>query len=202
VFPSGALSKLATLPSRSQARAGVFSTVLLLSRIPFIRARKMTAKKGKTDRALGPQVIRNAKARRDYLVEHTFEAGIALTGTEVKSIRAGKAQLSESFCRFSKGELFVYGLHIDEYAFGNINNHIPRRERKLLLKKSELRKIERALEAGGKSAVPIKMYFKQALIKLEIGLCVGKKLFDKREDLKKKAQMRDVDREMKSFRLR
>lgn len=149
-----------------------------------------------------PQDIRNSKVHRDYEVEHTYEAGIVLTGTEVKSIRAGKAQISEGFCRFNKGDLYIYGLHIDEYAFGNINNHVPRRERKLLLKRSELRKIARLLEAGGKTAIPTRMYFKEALIKVEVGICTGKKLFDKREDLKKKAQMRDIDRVMKSVRVR
>ena len=149
-----------------------------------------------------PQAIRNAKVHRDYTVEDTFEAGIVLTGTEVKSIRAGKAQLSEGFCRFHKGEFFVNGIHIDEYAFGNINNHVQRRERKLLLRRSELRKIEKLMDAGNKAAIPMRMYFKEALIKVEIGICVGKKLFDKREDLKKKAVMRDMDREMKSYRTR
>ena len=147
-----------------------------------------------------PQDIRNSKVRRDYFVEDTYEAGIVLTGTEVKSIRAGKASVSEGFCRFSKGELFIYGLHIDEYAFGNINNHIPRRERKLLLKRSELRRVERLMEAGGKTVIPLRMYFKGSLIKVELGICVGKKLFDKRDDLKKKAMMRDIDRDMKSYR--
>ncbi len=149
-----------------------------------------------------PQDIRNAKARRDYAVEQTYEAGIVLTGTEVKSIRAGKAQLADGFCRFRKGELYVYGLHIDEYAFGNINNHLPRRERKLLLKRSELRKLERAVDTGGKALVPLRLYFKEALIKAEIGVCVGKKLFDKRDDLKKKAELRDIERVMKSIRVR
>ena len=162
----------------------------------------MAAKSRKGVKSGKPQDIRNAKVHRDYTVEDTYEAGIVLTGTEVKSIRAGKAQLSEGFCRFNKGEFFIYGLYIDEYAFGNINNHIPRRERKLLLKKSEMKKIERALEAGGKTAIPTRMYFKEALIKVEVGICVGKKLFDKREDLKKKAQMREIDRVMKSVRVR
>lgn len=161
------------------------------------------AGKGKNGRKGGvPPEIRNAKVYRDYTVEAKFEAGIVLTGTEVKSVRAGKAQLSEGFCRFHKGELYLYGLYIDEYAFGNINNHIPRRDRKLLLKRSELRKIEHQLEAGGKAAIPTRIYFKEALIKVEIGICTGKKLFDKREDLKKKAQMRDIDRELKSYRTR
>ncbi len=144
--------------------------------------------------------VRNAKARRDYLVEDEFEAGIVLTGTEVKSIRAGMAQLADGHCRFHKNELFIYGLHIDEYAFGNMNNHIPRRERKLLMKRREITRLQRAVEAGGKTLIPLRLYFKEALVKVEIGLCVGKKLFDKREDLKKRAIMRDVDQEMKQYR--
>ena len=162
----------------------------------------MAAKGSKNQKWTPPQEIRNAKVHRDYFVEDRYEAGIALTGTEVKSIRAGKAQLSEGFCRFHKGQFYLYGLHVDEYAFGNINNHVPRRERKLLLKRSELRKIEKELDAGGKTAIPTRMYFKDALIKVEVGICTGKKLFDKREDLKKKAQMRDIDRELKSYRTR
>ncbi len=158
----------------------------------------MSAKK--TSKPGLPRDIRNAKVFRDYFVEEKYEAGIVLTGTEVKSIRAGKASLTEGFCRFVKDQLFIYGLHIDEYAFGSMNNHIPRRERKLLLKKRELRKLQRAVESGGKAIIPIRMYFKEALIKVEIGLCVGKKLFDKRDDLKKKAVMRDVDRYMKDSR--
>ena len=147
-----------------------------------------------------PSVIRNSKVLRDYFVEDTFEAGIVLTGTEVKSLRAGKASVNEGFCRFVKKDLFIYGLHIDEYAWGTSNNHIPRRERKLLLHKHELRKLKKLTEAGGKSIIPTKLYFKEALIKVEIGVCTGKKLFDKREDLKKKAVMRDIDRAMKPDR--
>ncbi len=162
----------------------------------------MAGRNKKSGKDSTPQDIRNSKVRRDYEVETTFEAGIVLSGTEVKSIRAGKAQISDGFCRFHKGEFFIYGIHIDEYAFGNINNHVVRRERKLLLKKSELKKIERALEAGGKAAIPTRVYFKEALIKVEVGICTGKKLFDKREDLKKKAQMLDIDRTMKAFRVR
>lgn len=160
----------------------------------------MAAKKNKYT---GPSEVRNAKARRDYLVEETYEAGIVLTGTEVKSVRGGHAQISDGFCRFSNsGELFIQGLHIDEYAFGTMNNHIPRRERKLLLKGRELVKLRRAVEAGGKALVPLRMYFKEALIKVEVGLCVGKKLFDKRDDLKKKAVMRDEEQSLKSYRFR
>lgn len=144
-----------------------------------------------------PKEIRNAKARRDYFVEDIFEAGIILTGTEVKSLRAGKASLNESFCRFVKSDLLIYGFHIDEYAWGSMNNHIPRRERKLLLHRHELRKLKKQVESGGKTIVPLRLYFKEALVKIEIAVGVGKKLFDKRHDLKKKAVMRDDDRSFK-----
>ena len=144
-----------------------------------------------------PKEIRNAKAKRDYFVEDIFEAGIILTGTEVKSLRVGKASLNESFCRFVKSDLFIYGFHIDEYAWGSMNNHIPRRERKLLLHRHELRKLKKQVESGGKTIVPLRLYFKESLVKIEISICVGKKLFDKRDDLKKKAVMRDDDRSFK-----
>ncbi len=144
-----------------------------------------------------PKEIRNAKAKRDYFVEDIFEAGIILTGTEVKSLRAGKASLNESFCRFVKSDLSIHGFHIDEYAWGSMNNHIPRRERKLLLHRHELRKLKKQVESGGKTIVPLRLYFKEALVKIEIAVCVGKKLFDKRDDLKKKAVMRDDDRSFK-----
>ena len=144
-----------------------------------------------------PKEIRNARAKRDNFVEDIFEAGIILTGTEVKSLRAGKASLNESFCRFVKSDLLIYGFHIDEYAWGSMNNHIPRRERKLLLHRHELRKLKKQVESGGKTIVPLRLYFKEALVKIEIAVCVGKKLFDKRDDLKKKAVMRDDDRSFK-----
>lgn len=147
-----------------------------------------------------PKEIRNAKAGRDYFVEDVFEAGIVLTGTEVKSLRAGKASLNEGFCRFVKSDLFLFGFHIDEYAWGSMNNHIPRRERKLLLHRHELRKLKKQVESGGKTIVPLRLYFKDALVKIEIAVCIGKKLFDKREDLKKKAVMRDDDRSFKYTR--
>lgn len=154
----------------------------------------------KQNKSNTPSEIRNAKALRDYTIEDRFEAGIVLTGTEVKSLRAAKASLNEGFCRFVKNDLFLYGLSIEEYAWGTMNNHIPRRERKLLLHKHELRKLKKEMEAGGRSIVPIRMYFKEALVKVEIGVGIGKKLFDKREDLKKKAIMRDEDRSMKGGR--
>lgn len=144
--------------------------------------------------------IRNAKAGRDYEIGERYEAGIVLTGTEVKSIRAGKAQLADAFGRIDRGEIYLHNLHIAEYDFGNINNHLPKRPRKLLLKAREIRKIQREIEAGGKALVPLRLYFKQALVKVELALGVGKKNYDKREDLKKRAVDREVDRAMQQRR--
>lgn len=144
--------------------------------------------------------IRNAKVLRDYFVDERFEAGIQLRGTEVKSIRAGRAQINDAFGRVEKGELWLHGAHIEQYAFGNIYNHDAKRIRKLLLHRHQLRKIQQALEAGGRALVPLRMYFKDALVKVEVALCTGKKLFDKRETLKKKVEMRDVEKALKYHR--
>ncbi len=144
--------------------------------------------------------IRNSKALRDYFVDERFEAGIQLRGTEVKSIRGGRAQINDAFGRVEKGELWLHGAHIEQYAFGNIHNHDAKRIRKLLLHKHQLRKIQLALEAGGRALVPLRMYFKEALVKVEVALCTGKKLFDKRETLKRKVVERDIDKAMKSYR--
>ena len=141
--------------------------------------------------------VRNAKALRDYFVDERFEAGIALKGTEVKSIRAGKAQISDAFGRVERGEVWLHNMHIDQYAFGNINNHDARRTRKLLLHDHQIRKIAQALNAGGSALVPLRMYFKGALVKVEVALATGKKLFDKRETLKKQAVTRDLDKSLK-----
>lgn len=144
--------------------------------------------------------VRNAKALRDYFVETRFEAGIALKGTEVKSIRAGRAQINDSFGRLKQGELWLVNAHIDEYRFGSYSNHEPKRTRKLLLKKSELRKIDQALNQAGRSLIPLRMYFKEALVKVEVAICTGKKLYDKRDDLKKKIVDRELDRAVKARR--
>jgi SsrA-binding protein len=144
--------------------------------------------------------IRNSKALRDFFVNERFEAGIQLKGTEVKSIRGGRAQISDAFGRVEKGELWLHGAHIEQYAFGNIYNHDAKRIRKLLLHKHHVRKIEQALATGGRALIPLRMYFKDALVKVEVGLCTGKKLFDKRETLKKKVEMRDVEKAMKAYR--
>lgn len=157
----------------------------------------MAAKKKDPDRYTE---VRNAKALRDYFVDERFEAGIALKGTEVKSIRAGRAQINDAFGRFDKGELWLVNAHIELYAFGNTNNHDARRTRKLLLHRHQIRKIAQALEAGGRALVPLRMYFKDALVKVEVALCTGKKLFDKRDTLKKKAQDREIEKALKHRR--
>ena len=145
--------------------------------------------------------IRNSKALRDYTVDERFEAGIQLRGTEVKSIRAGKAQINDAFARVEKGEVWLYNAHIEQYAFGNINNHDAKRIRKLLLHRRHIEKIRTALDAGGgRALIPLRMYFKEALVKVELALCTGKKLYDRREDLKKRAQLREVDQALKQRR--
>lgn len=138
--------------------------------------------------------LRNAKAGRDFSLGERYEAGLVLRGTEVKSIRAGKAQLADAFGRIEKGEAYLYNLHIAEYEFGNLNNHLPKRARKLLLKRREIEKIREAIEAGGKALVPVRIYFKGALVKVELAIGTGKKDYDKREDLKKRDSMREVER--------
>lgn len=156
----------------------------------------MAAAKSKKD-AKRYTEIRNSKALRDYTVEERFEAGIKLHGTEVKAIRSGRAQINDSFGRFEKGDLWLFNAHIDEYAFGSYNNHDTRRTRKLLLHKHEIRKIAQALQVGGMALVPLRMYFKEALVKVEVALCVGKKLHDKRDDLKQRVVAMEMKQALK-----
>ena len=144
--------------------------------------------------------VRNSKALRDYSVDERFEAGIQLRGTEVKSIRAGKAQINDAFARVEKGELWLFNAHIEQYAFGNIHNHDAKRIRKLLLHRRHIDKIQRALESEGRALVPLRMYFKNALVKVEVALGTGKKIFDRREDLKKKVVQREVSQALKQRR--
>jgi SsrA-binding protein len=145
--------------------------------------------------------IRNAKALRDYSVDEKFEAGIQLRGTEVKSIRAARAQINDAFGRIEKGEAWLYNAHIEQYAFGSIYNHDAKRIRKLLLHRRHIMKIKAALDTGaGRAFVPLRMYFKEALVKVEMALCTGKKLHDRREDLKKRAAVREVDQALKARR--
>lgn len=145
--------------------------------------------------------ILNKRARFDYEIIETYTAGIVLVGTEIKSIRLGKANITESFCEFNpKNELFAINTYIEEYAFGNQFNHKARSERKLLLNKRELKSLARSVQAKGLTIVPLKMFTNEkGLAKLQIGLCRGKKNYDKRESLKEQDTKRDLDRLKKSF---
>ncbi|WP_438482252.1 SsrA-binding protein SmpB [Oleiharenicola lentus] len=130
--------------------------------------------------------LRNPKALRDFFVHDKFEAGIKLAGTEVKSIRAGKAQITDAFARLEKGGVWLYGAYVEEYSHGGLSQHAPRRVRQLLLNANEIRKLQQQVETGGRSIVALRMYFKQALVKVEIATATGKKQFDKRADIKKR----------------
>lgn len=141
--------------------------------------------------------VRNSRARRDYFIEETLEAGIVLNGTEVKSIRHGTVQINEAFVRIDRGVPILYHAHIAEYAFGVGSNHNPYRPRKLLMHQREIHKWEQAIQSGGRTIVPLRMYFKQGLVKVEIALCQGKKQYDKREDLKKAVDIRETQRMVK-----
>jgi SsrA-binding protein len=139
--------------------------------------------------------IKNKKASFEYFLLEVFSAGIVLTGTEIKSIRTGKASLKESYCAFSGDELFVRNMHISPYEYGTYDNHEPKRERKLLLTSRELKKLKSKLEEKGLTLVPTRLYINESgLAKLEIALAKGKKLYDKRDTLKKKDQQREIDR--------
>jgi len=144
--------------------------------------------------------MRNAKALRDFFVHDKFEAGVKLSGTEVKSIRAGKAQITDAFARIEKGEVWLYGAHIEEYSHGGISQHAPKRPRKLLLRASEIRKLSQEVETAGRQIVALRMYFKEALVKVEIATATGKKQFDKREDLKTREQNLEARRALHSRR--
>ena len=142
-------------------------------------------------------IANNKKAYHDYFIEETYEAGIALHGTEVKSLRMGKCSIKESFIRIENDEVYIYGMHISPYEKGNIFNKDPLRVKKLLLHKSEIRKLRGKIAEKGYTLVPLKVYFKNSLVKVEIGLARGKKLYDKRQDIAKKDQRREAEREFK-----
>ena len=142
-------------------------------------------------------IAKNKKAYHDYCIEDTYEAGIQLVGTEVNSLRMGRCSIKESFVHIEKGEVFVWGMHISPYEKGNIFNKDPLRVRKLLLHSYEIRKIEGKIREKGYTLVPLKVYFKGSLVKMEIGVAKGKKLYDKRQDIAKKDQRREAEREFK-----
>ena len=140
----------------------------------------------------------NRKAGHDYFIEERFEAGIELCGTEVKSIRAGKLNLKDSYCSVKDGELYVYGMHISPYEKGNIFNRDPIRPRRLLMHKREIMKLYGTVKQDGLALIPLSVYFKNARVKVEVGLCRGKKLYDKRETAAKRDASREMDRVMKT----
>ncbi len=142
-------------------------------------------------------IANNKKAFHDYFIEDKYEAGISLAGTEVKSLRMGKCSVKESFIRIENGELIIYGMHISPYEKGNIFNKDPLRPRKLLLHKYEINKIASKITGKGFTVVPLQVYFKGSLVKVEIALARGKKLYDKRQDIAKKDMRRESEREFK-----
>lgn len=145
----------------------------------------------------GKMIANNKKAYHDYFILDTYEAGIVLHGTEVKSLRMGKCSIKESFIRIENGEVFIYGMHISPYEKGNIFNKDPLRVRKLLLHKSEINKLIGKTKEKGITIMPLRVYFKGSLVKVEIGIAKGKKLYDKRQDIAKKDQQREAQRDFK-----
>lgn len=144
-------------------------------------------------------IAENRQARHEYFILESFEAGIELTGTEVKSIRQGSVNLKDSWCSIENGELFIKQMHISPYEKGNIYNRDPLRVRRLLMHKAEIHRLFGKIKQEGLTLVPLSLYFKDSRVKVQLGLCKGKKLYDKRDDMAKKSAQRDIDRAMKNF---
>lgn len=142
-------------------------------------------------------IAQNKKAYHDYFVEESFEAGIELAGTEVKSLRQGRVNLKDSWCSIVDGEIFVNGMHISPYEQGNIFNRDPMRVRRLLMHKKEILRLFGITKQAGYSLIPLSLYFKDSRVKMQVGLCKGKKLYDKRADMAEKSAKRDIERTMK-----
>ena len=142
-------------------------------------------------------ITENRKARHEYFILESFEAGIELVGTEVKSIRNGSVNLKDSWCSIDNGEIFIKGMHISPYEKGNIFNRDPLRVRKLLMHKREINKLFGSVKQDGLTIIPLSLYFKDSRVKVQVGLCKGKKLYDKREDSAKRDAKREIDRNLK-----
>ena len=142
-------------------------------------------------------IANNKKAFHDYFIDETYETGVALHGTEVKSMRMGKCSIKEAFIRIENGEVFVYGMHVSPYEKGNLFNKDPLRVKKLLMHKYEINKLSAKIAEKGYTLVPLQVYFKEGRVKVEVGLARGKKLYDKRADIAKKDQRRETEREFK-----
>lgn len=151
------------------------------------------------EKTLNKTITENRQARHEYFVIEALEAGIELIGTEVKSIRCGGVNLKDSWCEIKDGQIFVNGMHISPYEKGNIFSRDPRRVRRLLIHKSEIRRLFDKVRQEGLTLVPLKLYFKGSRVKMELGLCKGKKLYDKRDDMAKRQSQRDIERAMKDI---
>ena len=151
------------------------------------------------EKTLNKTIAENRQARHEYFVIEALEAGIELIGTEVKSIRCGGVNLKDSWCEIKDGQIFVNGMHISPYEKGNIFNRDPRRVRRLLIHKSEIRRLFDKVRQEGLTLVPLKLYFKGSRVKMELGLCKGKKRYDKRDDMAKRQSQRDIERAMKDI---
>ncbi len=145
-------------------------------------------------------ITTNRKARHDFHIDDTLEAGIVLQGTEVKSLREGRANLQDAYCTVERGELYARGVHISPYSHGNLFNHVPDRARKLLVHRKEIDRLAKAVEQKGYTIIPLKLYFKNGRAKMEIGLARGKKLYDKRADIAERETQRSLDRVMRGHR--
>lgn len=159
------------------------------------------ASKKKQQTKTGTPSIRNRKAWHEFTIEDSFEAGIVLTGTEVKSLRLGNASFGDAFAYMKEGEVWLKDFYIKPFDQGSYNNHEPRRERKLLLRRDEIRKIDRAVSQKGITLVPLKLYFTRGLAKIQLGLAKGKKKYDKRASIAEKDVKRDLDRELKRAKM-
>jgi len=155
----------------------------------------------KKEQKTGTPSIKNRKAWHEFSIEDSFEAGLVLTGTEVKSLRNGNASFGDAFAYLKSGEVWLKDLYIKPFEQGSYNNHDPRRERKLLLKRDEIRKLDRAVNQKGVTLVPLKLYFTRGLAKIQLGLAKGKKKYDKRASIAEKDVKRDLDRELKKARM-
>lgn len=172
-------------------------SLLILQRIPHRRSNLYRKELVVVAKESVKLISNNKKAYHDYFIEEKYEAGICLHGTEVKSLRMGKCSVKESFVRIEDGEVYIYGMHISPYEKGNIFNKEPMRVKKLMLHKYEINKISGKIAEKGYTLVPLQVYFKGSLVKVEIGLAKGKKLYDKRNDIMKKDQRREAEREFK-----
>ena len=159
------------------------------------------ASRKKNEQKTGTPSIKNRKAWHEFTIEDSFEAGLVLTGTEVKSLRNGNASFGDAFAYMKAGEVWLKDLYIKPFEMGSYNNHDPRRERKLLLRRDEIRKLDRAVNQKGVTLVPLKLYFTRGLAKIELGLAKGKKKYDKRASIAEKDVKRDMDRELKKARM-